>query len=119
MRRVHNDEGTPKSNASASPPPSAPVRGKKRKVAERPESPTVAKHDKSVKRAATPLPEPKQPTPLERYQQSHQRLQDIVHTLEDPNTPEYIALFGEASQCFQVMQKTIRAVNKSNSNRNH
>jgi hypothetical protein len=116
MKRVHNDPGAPKSNASGnSPPPSAaPVqRGKKRKAGDRPESPSV---ERAVKRVATPIvetPPAQEPSAIERHQQAQKKLLNIVQTLSDPKNSNYRSLLRDASKYFKVIAETTQSINTS------
>jgi len=70
MKRVHNDPGPTKSNASGSPPPSnGPTKGKKRKT----DITDGSFIEKAMKRTATPpavAAQPQEPSLIERYHQS-------------------------------------------------
>ena len=114
MKRVHNDPGPPKSNISGSPPPSpVPTRGKKRKTGpERPESPSV---EKELKRVATPpivvRQQSQEPSLIERYHQSKQKLLETVKKLHDPRNNNTMDLFRNANDCLKVMAHTTKLIN--------
>lgn len=119
MRRVHNDPGASKSNGSEdSPPPSGPVRGKKRKAGAKPSSPVMEKSEKFIKHMPSPPQEPKQElSPFERYQTSQQSLLNFVQMLEDPTVSNRNALFGEAAKHFKAMHTHAQAIQTSKNHR--
>ena len=113
MKRVHNDPGQPKSNASGSPSPSAPVKSKKRKAGpERPDTPFV---DKASKRVATPpvtnRQHPQEPTLIERYNQSKQDLLETISQLHDPKNADNMTLLHTANTHIQVLAKVTHQIN--------
>ena len=113
MKRVHNDPGQPKSNASSSPPPSAPMKSKKRKVGpERSESPSG---DKVSKRLATPPVAMRQhlqePSLIERYHQSKQELVKTVNQLKDPKNTSNMALLRTAGSHIKVLASITHQLN--------
>jgi hypothetical protein len=110
MKRVHNDPGQPKSNASGSPPPSGPTKGKKRKAGDSSESPLL---EKAPKRVATPpvVPhQPKEPSLVERFHEKQQALTDLVRQLSDPKHSETETLLRNAIDCIKVMAQTTRRI---------
>lgn len=111
MKRVHNDPGQPKSNASGSPPPAAaPVtKTKKRKAGEIPDA-----MEKSQKRNTTPpavVRQPQGPSLVERYQEKHQKLVDTVTQLNDPRNASNMDLLRTANETIKVMVQTIQRIN--------
>ncbi|KAE8452541.1 hypothetical protein EG329_000444 [Mollisiaceae sp. DMI_Dod_QoI] len=110
MKRVHNDPGHPKSNASGSPPPSAPAKGKKRKAGDA-DSPFV---EKAPKRIATPpvvMRQPQEPTLLERYNEKQRLLLNTVKQLADPKHTDNMSLLRNANECIKVMVQTSHRIN--------
>jgi len=111
MRRVHNDPGPTKSNASGSPPPSAaPVRKNKRKA----EVIETATTEKAVKRVATPpvtARQPKEPSLIDHYHDSERKLLDVVKQLHDPRNANSMDLLRSASDCIKVMAQTTQRIN--------
>ncbi|KUJ15395.1 uncharacterized protein LY89DRAFT_698195 [Mollisia scopiformis] len=115
MKRVHNDPGHPKSNASGSPPPSAPApKSKKRKAGDsNPDSPFV---EKATKRIATPpvvmrQPQTQEPSLLERYHEKQRLLLSIGKQLADPKHADNMKLLREANDCIKVMVQTTQRIN--------
>jgi hypothetical protein len=112
MKRVHNDPGHPKSNASGSPPPTAPAKGKKRK-ADTTDSSLV---EKAPKRIATPpvvMRQPQEPSLLERYHEKHRLLLSIVKQLADPKHADNMKLLREANDCIKVMAQTTQWIHNT------
>jgi hypothetical protein len=110
MKRVHNDPGQPKSSASGSPPPSGPAKGKKRKAGpERPDSPFL---DKAPKRVSTPpVTVRQQPSLMERYHSSEQKLLETVKQLHDPKNVNNMNLLHTADHYIKVMVETTNRIN--------
>jgi hypothetical protein len=112
MKRVHNDQGPAKSNASGSPPPSNGIsngntRNKKRKT-----DTTDASTEKNLKRVATPpIAAAQEPSLIERYHQSEQKLLETVKQLHNPKNPKNMALLRNASDCLKVMAQMTQRVN--------
>lgn len=129
MKRVHNDPGHPKSNASGSPPPApAPAKGKKRKVGEQTDLSIV---EKAPKRIATPVPviptpvvvvrpqpqvqvqvqvQSQEPSLLERYHEKQRLLLSVVKQLADPKHADSMKLLREANDCIKVMVQTTQRI---------
>ncbi|KAF4636261.1 hypothetical protein G7Y89_g1829 [Cudoniella acicularis] len=84
MKRVHNDPGQAKSNASGSPPPSGNARGKKRKADEKLEAQTTEKISKRLNSPPVVVHQPQEPSLNERYQQDWQKLLNTVEQLRNP-----------------------------------
>jgi hypothetical protein len=112
MRRVHNDPGPPKSNASGSPPPSTgPVRGKNKRKVESPDSTSV---EKVVKRIATPdAIRPQEPSLVDHYRQSNMKLLEVVKQLGDPRNANNMDMLRNASDCIKVMAQTTQRINSA------
>lgn len=111
MKRVHNDPGQPqtKSNASASPPPPGHSKTKKRKAED---STDPSQMDKAPKRVATPtVVLPQGPSLVDRYQEKHQLLQELVNKLCDPRRIDNIAMLRNAMDCIKVMASTTQRIN--------
>lgn len=113
MKRVHNDpgQGPSKSNASASPPPSSTMRSKKRKAGD---SETILTDNKAAKRIATPpivIAQPQEPSVLQRYQEKHALLLDLVKQLHDPRQKDNMTLLRSAHDCIKVMVQTTSRIN--------
>lgn len=119
MKRVHNDPGHPKSNASGSPPPSAPAsKGKKRKAGDNtPEFSSAV--EKAPKRIATPPvvmqapQQPQEPSLLERYAEKQRLLLATVQKLADPKLADNMTLLREANDCIKVMVQTTQRINNA------
>lgn len=111
MKRVHNYQGKAKSDASVSPPPSAPVKGKKRKAVEAADTGLTVKMAKVVV-AAAPVPvvvvEPKEPSLVERYAEQQLGLVELVRQMADPKCDEI--LFRKALDTFKVMAQTHKRI---------
>ena len=108
MRRVHNDTGPTKSNASGSPPPLAPIRGKNKRKADTDAMPI----EKTVKRIATPPVLVRQePSLVDHYHQSEKKLLDVVNKLHDPRNANNMDLLRNASDCLKVMAQTTQRIN--------
>jgi hypothetical protein len=106
MKRVHNDPGPPKSNASGSPPPSGPSKGKKRKAGDSQEPIFV---EKSQKRASPPpavVRQPQGPSLVDRYHEQRQKLLETVTRLQNPSDSNNIAFLRLASDSIKVMAQT-------------
>lgn len=114
MKRVHNDPGPAKSNASGSPPPSGSARGKKRKADEKLEIQTMGK---ATKRASSPpvvVHQTQEQSLAERYDHNLQKLKDIVEQqLTDPRDPHNLELLRSADDCIKVMTQTSRRVGEA------
>lgn len=114
MKRVHNDPGQPKSNASAtgSPPPSGPTKGKKRKAGDNPESP-VAEREKVPKRITTPpvvQSRPQEPSLVDRFAVKQVELAELVSQLSDPRRGDTMSLLRNAVDCIKVMSSTTQRI---------
>ena len=109
MRRVHNDSGATKSNASGSPPPSAPLRGKNKRKADAADPSPM---EKPIKRVATPPVVIKQdPGLIEHYRQNERRLLEVVQQLHDPRNAQNMDLLRNASDCIKLMAQTTQRIN--------
>lgn len=114
MKRVHNDPGQPKSNASAtgSPPPSGPTKGKKRKAGENPESP-FTEREKVPKRISTPpvvQSRPQEPSLVDRFGEKQVELAELVSKLSDPRRADTLTLLRNAMDCIKVMGSTTQRI---------
>jgi hypothetical protein len=111
MRRVHNDLGPAKSNASGSPPPfNMPARGKNKRKLEA----TDATSEDKVKRVATGDVVGRQlqePSLVDHYHQSKRKLLDVVKQLEDPKNANNMDILRNASDCLKVMAQTTQRIN--------
>lgn len=117
MKRVHNDPGHTKSNASGSPPPSAPVsKGKKRKAGDIAAEFSSAV-EKAPKRIATPpvvmRQQPQEPSLLDRYAEKQRLLLITVEKLADPKVAGNMALLREANEYIKVMVQTTQRINNA------
>ena len=116
MKRVHNDPGqTSKSNASTSPPASGPpARNRKRKASDlTAETPFM---EKPQKRNATPpavIPQPQEPSLVDRYQEKYQILLETVAKLEDPKNTENMELLRNANAHIKVMVQTTQRIHSA------
>ncbi|KAK0109845.1 hypothetical protein ONS95_002515 [Cadophora gregata] len=112
MKRVHNDPGQAqsKSNASASPPPSGSIKNKKRK-ADSVESSVMYKAPKRISTPPAVIRQPQEPSLIDRYQEKHQALQDLVNQLVDPTRVDNISLLRNAMDCIKVMAQTTQRIN--------
>jgi hypothetical protein len=114
MRRVHNDPGPTKSSTSGSPPPSnGPVRGRNKRKAEASDATAV---EKPLKRIATPpvvARQPFEPSLVDRYLSSEQRLLETVKQLHDPTNSSNMTLLRNASNCIKVMAQTTQRINSA------
>jgi hypothetical protein len=114
MRRVHNDPGPTKSSGSGSPPPSSgPARGRnKRKADVNVPSPL----EKPSKRIVTPpavVRQPLEPSLVDRYHTSEQKLLETVKQLHDPRNSGNMSLLRSASDCIKVMAQTTQRINSA------
>jgi hypothetical protein len=104
MKRVHNDPGQPKSNASGSPPASGPVtKGKKRKAGDNPDAPFI---ERSQKRGVSPSAsyrQPQEPSLVERFSEKKQTLLETVTKIGDPGTADSMSLLRNAHDSIKVM----------------
>lgn len=117
MRRVHNDPGPSRSSNSGSPPPSAgPVRGRNKRKAEVSNTAIV---EKPPKRVVTPPAvarqpmEPMEPSLVDRYHSSEQKLLETVKQLHDPRNADNMVLLRHASDCIKVMAQTTQRINSA------
>jgi hypothetical protein len=114
MKRVHNDPGQPKSNASGSPPASGPpTKGKKRKAGDNPDA---TFNEKSQKRNATPPAlnrQAREPSLVDRFQEKQQTLLETIAKLQDPRNPETMVLLRSANDCVKVMVQTHQRINSA------
>jgi len=114
MKRVHNDPGQPKSNASGSPPASGPVaKGKKRKAGDNPDAPFI---EKSQKRNASPPAlsrQPQEPSLVECYQEKQQALVETVGQLQDPRNSDNMAWLRKANDCIKVMVQITQRIDSA------
>jgi hypothetical protein len=111
MKRVHNDPGQPKSNASGSPPASGPAaKGKKRKAGDTPDAPYT---EKSQRRNVSPPAlnrQPQEPSLVDRYNEKHQILVETAAKLQDPRNAENMLLLRNANDCIKVMVQTTQRI---------
>jgi len=113
MKRVHNDPGQPKSNGSASPPPSGPAKSRKRKASDSQEPIFV---EKSQKRVASPPAVVRQvqgPSLIERYHDQRQKLVETMKRLEDPSSTDNLDFLRTASDCIKVMAQTTLKIHEA------
>ena len=114
MKRVHNDPGQPKSNASGSPPASGPAtKGKKRKAGDNPDGPYV---EKSQKKNATPPAlnhQPQESNLVDRYHEKRQILVETVAKLQDPRNAENMVLLRNVHDCMKVMVQTTQRIHSA------
>ncbi|CCU75568.1 hypothetical protein BGHDH14_bgh01731 [Blumeria hordei DH14] len=108
MKRVHNDSGQPRSNASAnSPPPSTIAKGRKRKAGDE-----IISFSKRV--VSPPASHrPREPSMLERYYEKQQQLLDTVNQLQNPRQTDNMALLRNANDCIKVMVQTTQRINSA------
>jgi hypothetical protein len=115
MKRVHNDPGQPKSNASGSPPASGPAaKGKKRKAGDN--NPDAPYTDKSQKRNVTPPAlshQPQEPSLVDRYHEKQRMLEETVAKLQDPRNAENMVLLRNANDCIKVMVQTTQRIHSA------
>ncbi|TQS37073.1 hypothetical protein Golomagni_02465 [Golovinomyces magnicellulatus] len=104
MKRVHNDAGYPKSNASGTSHSTAPIKGRKRKVNDA--SQTVNK--KAL--VSSDLNYSKEPSLIERYKKKQITLLEIVKQLQDPGHKDNIKLLCDANDCLKVMAQTTQRI---------
>ena len=111
MRRVHNDPGPAKSNASGSPPPQAsgPARGKNKRKADTTDPPAA---EKALKRIATPpvVRQPQEPSMIDRWHTNGQQLLETIKQLNDPRNADTMALLRNASDHIKVMAQTTQRI---------
>ncbi|TVY82885.1 hypothetical protein LSUE1_G006214 [Lachnellula suecica] len=111
MKRVHNDPGQSKS-PGATPPPSGPARGKKRKADEKPETQPT---EKAAKRVPTPpvvVHQPRKPSLIEQYELDFQRATSLLEQLHDPTVAaRNLNLFQSMFDCMKVMAQTSKRIN--------
>ena len=112
MRRVHNDPGPSRSSNSGSPPPSAgTVRGKNKRKAEVSNTAVVEKPPKRIVTPPAVVRQPVEPSLVDRYHTSEQRLLETVKQLHDPRNSGNMALLRNASDCIKVMAQTTQRIN--------
>lgn len=111
MRRVHNDPGPAKSNASGSPPPQASgtARGKNKRKADTTDPPAA---EKALKRIATPpvVRQPQEPSMIDRWHTNGQQLLETIKQLNDPRNADTMALLRNASDHIKVMAQTTQRI---------
>jgi hypothetical protein len=114
MRRVHNDPGPTKcSTGGSSPPYNGTVRGGNKRKAEVSEATAV---EKPLKRIATPpvlVRQPLEPSLVDCYFSSEQRLLETVKQLHDPTNSSNMTLLRNASNCIKVMAQTTQRINSA------
>ena len=111
MKRVHNDPGTSRSNASNTPPPPS-GRGKKRKT-EATDSPPLEKQEN--KRVATPVlssqGKKEEGSLFEHYRTNKQRLAEMVEQMDDPKKEDNFGMLRAASDCIKAMAQINQRIN--------
>jgi len=114
MKRVHNDPGQPKSNASGSPPASGPAtKGKKRKAGDNPDAPFT---ERSQKRNSSPPAlnrQPQGPSLADRFSEKKQGLLETVTKLEDPRTADNTSLLRNAYDSIKVMMQLHQSIHSA------
>ncbi|TAQ84638.1 hypothetical protein B7494_g7040 [Chlorociboria aeruginascens] len=101
MKRVHNDPGASRSNADGSPPPpsNGTIKPRKRK-AEATDAPHLEKAQ--VKRIQTPPVVKTEPSMVDYYHQSEERLLEAVKQLRDPKAANNMDMLRKASDCIKT-----------------
>jgi hypothetical protein len=112
MKRVHNDPGQPKSNASTSgsPPPSGPTKGKKRKAGDNPDSPSAEKAPKRISTPPVTQRQTQEPSLVDRFHEKQIMLADVVKQLSDPRHGDTMVLLRNATECIKVMVQTTQRI---------
>jgi hypothetical protein len=112
MKRVHNDQTTSKdvrSNGSASPPPAEKSEsGSKKRKQDAVED--QASPEKEAKRVKSPIVN-HEPSLVERYHQSEQKLLEAVKQLHDPKNANTMTILRNASDCLKIMAQTTQRIN--------
>ncbi|PQE11372.1 c2h2 transcription factor protein [Rutstroemia sp. NJR-2017a BVV2] len=112
MKRVHNDQTTSKdvrSNGSASPPPTEKSEsGSKKRKQDAIED--QASPEKEAKRVKSPIVN-HEPSLVERYHQSEQKLLEAVKQLHDPKNANTMTILRNASDCLKIMAQTTQRIN--------
>ncbi|QSZ29345.1 hypothetical protein DSL72_003859 [Monilinia vaccinii-corymbosi] len=112
MKRVHNDPCTSRSAGGSPPPTEKPATGsKKRKQDALTEPSTLDKE--AIKRVKTPPVVDQQPSLVEIYHQSEQRLQEAVKKLHDLKSASAMTNLRNASECIKIMAQTLQKVNQA------
>ncbi|KAH6673134.1 hypothetical protein B0J14DRAFT_64736 [Halenospora varia] len=111
MKRVHNDPGQTKSNASASPPPATAARGKKRKADDKVDAQTTEKVSKRMNTPPVVVHQPQEPSLEDRYQRDWERLMNTVEQLRDPKDVRNLNLLRSVNDCIKVMAATSQRIN--------
>lgn len=112
MKRVHNDPGQPKSNASVSPPPTGPSKNKKRKAVEVLE-PEISEKAAKIAVAIAPVvvkQQPQEPSLIEHYEKQHRMFMDLARQMADPRRSGNDKLYRDAFICIKVMTQTHRRI---------
>ncbi|RKF75484.1 hypothetical protein GcM1_233022 [Golovinomyces cichoracearum] len=104
MKRVHNDTGYSKSNASVTSHSTAPIKGRKRKVYD-----TSQVINKKFLMSYD-FNRSKEPSLIERYKKKQQTLLDIVKQLQDPGHKDNVKLLCDANDCIKVMAQTTQRI---------
>ncbi|KAF4626101.1 hypothetical protein G7Y89_g12059 [Cudoniella acicularis] len=111
MKRVHNDPGQAKSNASGSPPSSGNAQGKKRKADEKLETRTTENIFKRLNSPPVVVHQPQEPSLNECYQQDLQKLLNTVEQLHNPRDIRNLNLLHNIHDTIKVMAQTSKQIN--------
>jgi hypothetical protein len=114
MRRVHNDSGVTRSNASGSPTPSMPSArpgkgGAKKRKSEIVNSGKVKKSQVGspvIQRPATP----QEPGLVQQWELRHQQLAALLQQVQDPRDPRTLEALHKAGEYISILKGTTQAV---------
>lgn len=112
MKRVHNDPCTSRSAGGSPPPTEKPATGSKKRKQDTITEPTTSDKE-PVKRVKSPPVVNQQPSLIEIYHQSEQRLQEAVKQLHDPKSANGMTNLRNASDCIKMMAQTLQKINQA------
>ncbi|APA09758.1 hypothetical protein sscle_05g045280 [Sclerotinia sclerotiorum 1980 UF-70] len=112
MKRVHSDPCTSRSAGGSPPPTEKPATGSKKRKQDAITEPSTSDKE-AVKRVKTPPVVNQQPSLIEIYHQSEQRLQEAVKQLHDPKSANGMTNLRNASDCIKMMAQTLQKINQA------
>ncbi|ESZ99001.1 hypothetical protein SBOR_0659 [Sclerotinia borealis F-4128] len=112
MKRVHNDPCTSRSADGSPPPTEKSATGSKKRKQDAITEPTTSDKE-AVKRVKTPPVVNQQPSLVDVYHQSEQRLQEAVKQLHDLKSANAMANLRNASDCIKMMARTLQKINQA------
>ncbi|TGO48693.1 hypothetical protein BCON_0232g00010 [Botryotinia convoluta] len=111
MKRVHNDPCTSRSAGGSPPPTEKLATGSKKRKQDAITEPSTSDKE-PVKRVKSPVVN-QQPSLIEIYHQSEQRLQEAVKQLHDPKSANGMTNLRNASDCIKMMAQTLQKINQA------